>query len=594
MFRSSSSFSRLLWRLVLAVAAIGFFGPPKQLGAQELETAQRAGTRCVMLGLFVRSDSAESDIISQVGEFADGRQGVVLRRYNLDEPGPHVERFEKIKQYFGIEDAPVPAVYGCNYLLLNLKSGRQLDDRLKSLLDVHVYVRAGCPKCAAAKEFVARIKPRYPAFTFTYHEIVGSPTARRQVDELGRRYGKRAVSVPVFHFCNQLVVGWNGESTRRQVDSKLDYWTTSCGSETSGRENPLWDRHALRLLPGLQDVAFSQAPGLASFLLWSQLSAGQEPAGSEATEGPTGELLPAPRPLADPADTPVPGGGSDELLPPGPGIDSLGPPPPVDVAPPVDGQERAPPVTEPADTIDLPLFGSLSQSRLGMPLFTLAVGLVDGFNPCAMWVLLFLLSVLVNLKSRAKILAVAGTFVFISGVAYFAFMAAWLSVVQYAAHLRAVQITLGVLAVAIGSIHVKDFFAFKKGLTLSIPESAKPGIYARVRRIVMAENLIGAVVGASVLAVLVNLIELLCTAGLPSIYTTILTMQGYPAWKEYSYLLLYILAYMFDDSLMVTIVVLTLGRHKLQETEGRWLKLVSGALVLALGVVMLLRPEWLI
>jgi hypothetical protein len=258
---------------------------------------------------------------------------------------------------------------------------------------------------------------------------------------------------------------------------------------------------------------------------------------------------------------------------------------------PLPGSDAA---SESPDTVDLPLFGKLSASSLGLPLFTIAIGLVDGFNPCAMWVLVFLLSVLVNLHDRGKILAVAGSFVVISGLAYFAFMAAWLNVFLFVGLLRPVQVTLGILAMVVGSIHVKDFFAFKKGLSLSIPESAKPGIYERIRRIVNAENIAGAIIGACVLAILVNIIELLCTAGLPALYTEILAIQQFPIWKNYAYLALYDLAYMFDDSVMVALVVITLGRGKMQERHGRWLKLLSGMVILSLGLVMLIHPDWLV
>lgn len=249
--------------------------------------------------------------------------------------------------------------------------------------------------------------------------------------------------------------------------------------------------------------------------------------------------------------------------------------------------------SEDSDSIRLPLFGEVRLSELGLPLFTIVIGLVDGFNPCAMWVLLFLLSILVNLRDRLRILMIAGVFVVVSGVAYYAFMAAWLNVFLLVGLLRPIQIALGVLAVVVGGIHIKDYFAFKRGISLSIPESAKPGIYRRVRAVVTAEHLWGAITGAIVLAVLVNIIELLCTAGLPALYTQVLTLQGLPSWQNYLYLGLYILAYMLDDSLMVGAVVLTLGKRKLQENEGRWLKLVSGLVVLVLGIVMILRPDWL-
>lgn len=245
------------------------------------------------------------------------------------------------------------------------------------------------------------------------------------------------------------------------------------------------------------------------------------------------------------------------------------------------------------ETISVPVFGSLKVGELGLPFFTIAIGLIDGFNPCAMWVLLFLLSILVNVKDRRKILLIAGTFVFISGLAYFIFMAAWLNVFVFIGYLRIIQITLGTLAIGVGSIHIKDFFAFKKGISLSIPESAKPGIYQRVRKIVTAENMTGALVGSIVLAVLVNIVELLCTAGLPALYTHILTMQKLPQWQNYAYLLLYNIAYMFDDGLMVLVVTWTLSKSKLQENQGRWLKLVSGVVIALLGFLMIFKPEWL-
>lgn len=245
------------------------------------------------------------------------------------------------------------------------------------------------------------------------------------------------------------------------------------------------------------------------------------------------------------------------------------------------------------EEIELPVFGIVSARKLGMPVFTITIGLVDGFNPCAMWVLLFLLSLLVNLKSRLKMFAIASIFVLISGIAYFAFMAAWLNVFLFIGYLRAVQVVLGIVSVAIGGIHIKDFFAPKRGISLSIPESAKPSIYRRVRKILSAETLWAALLGATVLAILVNVVELLCTAGLPALYTKVLTMQGYPQWMNYLYLALYNIAYVFDDSVMIIIAVITLGKRKLQEKEGRWLKLISGLLILTLGILMIFKPDWL-
>jgi cytochrome c biogenesis protein CcdA len=245
------------------------------------------------------------------------------------------------------------------------------------------------------------------------------------------------------------------------------------------------------------------------------------------------------------------------------------------------------------ETVHLPFFGDVNPRKLGLPLFTAILGLVDGFNPCAMWILIFLLTFLVHLGSRKRMFLISGTFVLVSGIVYFAFMAAWFTVFDIIGTARGIQITLGVFAVIAGSIHTKDFFAFHKGLTLSIPESAKPGIYARVNRILKAENLRGALAMVVGLAFMVNLVELLCTAGLPAIYTSVLASHDLPRWQYYGYIGAYQLFYMFDDMLMLTIAIITLSRKRLQEGAGRVLKLISGVVMIALGLALIFRPELL-
>ena len=246
------------------------------------------------------------------------------------------------------------------------------------------------------------------------------------------------------------------------------------------------------------------------------------------------------------------------------------------------------------DEVNTPIFGAISVEKIGLPIFTIIIGLVDGFNPCAMWVLLVLLSILVNLRDRKRILMIAGTFVFISGAVYFVFMAAWLNLFLIIGFSRALQISVGLIAILIGTVHIKDYFAFKKGLSLSIPESAKPSLYTRMRNIIYAENMIATFIAVIVMAILVNLIELLCTAGLPALYTQILTLQQLNTLQYYLYLLLYNIAYMFDDALMVGVVIFTMNKQRLGEQQGRWLKLLSGSIIFILGILLMSKPSLLI
>ncbi len=244
-------------------------------------------------------------------------------------------------------------------------------------------------------------------------------------------------------------------------------------------------------------------------------------------------------------------------------------------------------------SIETGIFGPLSIDRLGLPLFTLAIGLLDGFNPCAMWVLLFLLSMLVHLQNRKRMALVAGVFVLASGAVYYAFMAAWLNLFIIVGMSYGLRIILSIIAVTIGLINTFEGLVSGDRFTLSIPASARPGIYRRVRDIIRADSLILSLVGVTTLAILVNLVELLCTAGFPSIYTAILTQQGLEPLAYYAYLALYILGYITDDTVMVIMAVLAFSSHKLGAGGGRFLKLLSGLVMLVLGLILFIKPGWL-
>lgn len=244
--------------------------------------------------------------------------------------------------------------------------------------------------------------------------------------------------------------------------------------------------------------------------------------------------------------------------------------------------------------VAVPLLGAISVERLGFPLFTFALGLLDGFNACAMWVLLVLLALLINLNDRRRMALVASTFVLISGLVYYAFMAAWLNAFLLIGFSDTLRWILVALAAFVGTIALKDFLAPGLGFSLSIPKSAKPGLYAGMRRVLQAPALSGSLFAVATLALVVNFVELLCTAGIPAVYTAVLAQQALVPAAHYAYLGLYIAGYMADDALMVSIAVVTLGNNRLSERAGGVLKLLSGAVMLVLAAVLALRPGWLL
>ncbi len=242
--------------------------------------------------------------------------------------------------------------------------------------------------------------------------------------------------------------------------------------------------------------------------------------------------------------------------------------------------------TAPRDeAVAIPFTGrQITVEAVGLPAFTVIMGLLDGLNPCSMWVLILMISMLASVQDRRKMLAVVGTFVAIEGLAYFAFMAAWLNLFLFIGLSRFSEIMVGGLAIMAGALNLKDSVAWGRGISLSIPDAAKPVVYARLRTILHAERLWPAILGAALLAVLMQLVELLCTSGFPALYTRILTLRHLDQVTYYGHLLLYNVMYMLDDIIILGIGLVTLSQQRLQEREGRALKFMAGLVMIALGI----------
>jgi hypothetical protein len=260
------------------------------------------------------------------------------------------------------------------------------------------------------------------------------------------------------------------------------------------------------------------------------------------------------------------------------------PPPPPDLPP------DLPPAGE---TISAPVWGEVEVESLSLPAFTVVIAGCDAFNPCAFFVLLLLLSLMVHHHSRLRMAFIGGVFVLASGVMYFLFMAAWLNFFVLVGHMRMITIVAGALAVIAALINIKDFFWFKHGPSLSIPEDARPSLLRRMNHLLVTSRPIALVSGTVALAFAANLYELLCTAGFPMVYTRVLTLRELPPATYYAYLAAYNAIYILPMALIVAGFVWTLGSYKLSEYQGRVLKLLSGLMMLGLGIVIMFWPEWL-
>lgn len=237
--------------------------------------------------------------------------------------------------------------------------------------------------------------------------------------------------------------------------------------------------------------------------------------------------------------------------------------------------------------------------NLPLPLFTLIIGLVDGFNPCNLFVLTVLLGLLVSAShSRKKIYIIGYTFIGVVYIIYFLFMAAWLQVFKYIGFVDPLRIVIAVIAIGAGLINMKELFFFRKWITLMIQEKNKKPLLRRIDHMkeVINKGSVPLMIAASAsLAFFASLVELPCTAGFPIIYTGILSgvTVGQP-FLYYLYLLLYNVVYVLPLVILVTLFGTTLRSKQITKHQMQVIKFIGGSLMFLLGLILLFNPSILV
>ena len=417
---------------------------------------------------------------------------------------------------------------------------------------LYLFWGEGCPHCHDEKEFLKDFPQKYPEVEMRWFEIWNHKEFALLADAMRQHYHFSTLSVPMTFIGAWHMVGFsNAQKSGREIEAQV----VNC------------------IQNGCVDALSVLGPLQAAWLVRGQAE----------KRAPLGwELFPAT--IAPRKDM------TFDVAPPAPHTT----PAPSSPAP----SETQAAASAPKEIIaeDVPLFGKINVNRLGMPLFTLVIAGLDGFNPCAMWVLSFLLTIVIHAHSRQKILLIGSIFVIASGVIYFIFMVGWLNLYQisilkhYGNYLR---VAVALVAIVMGAINCKDFFFFKRGISLTIPESAQPKLFKKMRELAHSQATFGMIFGTIVLAVTANLIEFGCTLGLPAIFTNILTQQKFSAFQQYFYLMVYNVIYVVPLAAIVGVFAWKMGGRKLTEKEGRILKLVGGLLMLTLGMILLIKPELL-
>jgi len=240
------------------------------------------------------------------------------------------------------------------------------------------------------------------------------------------------------------------------------------------------------------------------------------------------------------------------------------------------------------NSIELPFFGKINKDEISLPALTLMLGLIDGFNPCAFFMLTILLSTMMLARSRKRILVTGLVFIFFSALIYFISMTIWFEVIQHLLDVAIIAVIIGIIASIAGIINIKDYFFFKKGISLTLPTNQKERFMKKVKELSSSESLWGLALGTALLAATVNLYELLCTVGFPVIFVGILKLRGIIGIERFFYLALYCFVYILPLIAIVLIFAFTLGKMKFGVNWVKRLKLVSGLMIFFLGVTMLI------
>lgn len=256
------------------------------------------------------------------------------------------------------------------------------------------------------------------------------------------------------------------------------------------------------------------------------------------------------------------------------------------------GKEITKTKTTKTNDITVPILGEVNAKTVSLPLLAAVIGLVDGFNPCAMWVLIFLISMLIGMNNKKRMLTLGITFILTSGIMYTLFMVAWLHIAQSAMQQIILRSLIAVIAIIAGAYNLNKYFKEPNGCTVTNKKQRKQ-IFEKIKKFTKEKSLILSLIGVITLAITVNLVELACSAGLPLLFTSVLAMNDLNTIQYSLNILIYIIFFLIDDIIVFIIAIKTMEVTGLSTKYSKYLSLVGGLIMLAIGALLILKPEWI-
>lgn len=246
-------------------------------------------------------------------------------------------------------------------------------------------------------------------------------------------------------------------------------------------------------------------------------------------------------------------------------------------------------------SVDTGLFGVVSLKDVSLPIFTIILGAVDGFNPCAMWILIFLITMMFSMHDRFKMWILGLTFIFTSGFVYLCFMLSWLSLASFLSSVVLIRFLIACFAVSFGMVNIYRYFkSLNSDVGCDVTDKKKRvKIMERIKKIVNEKSFLLSILGIMLLAFSVNLIELLCSLGIPVMFTNVLAMNELSTLEYVIYIGLYLIFFLIDDILIFVIAMKTLKIKGISNKYTKYSHLIGGIIMVLLGILMVIKPEWL-
>lgn len=244
-------------------------------------------------------------------------------------------------------------------------------------------------------------------------------------------------------------------------------------------------------------------------------------------------------------------------------------------------------------SVKAPIVGNVNLKDVSLLTSAVILGLIDGFNPCAMWILLFLISALIGMKDRKRMWTLGLTFLITSGLVYMLIMLSWISIAVKITTVVWIRNIIAIIALIGAILNLKSVIKSKNSGCEIVDSKKRKNIFSKIKKFTSEKSFILAFFGIIGLAISVNLVELACSAGLPLIFTELLAINNVSGFIKFIYIGIYIIFFLIDDIIVFTISMYTMKATGISTKYGKYSHLIGGLIMLLIGLLLIIKPEWL-